>query len=159
MSGILILGVGNLLAGDDAVGLRVAEALTGDDRLPSGTEVRVAGTDLLRHVDAMRGRRLVVVIDAILGEQPLGTLQAFDGDLTSLESHQGHAHHLSVAQALSLLRSVTPDLDGVAVIVAGVTIHEARTAPGLTAALEARIPALADEVLALVRGCARVDSA
>ena len=151
MSAILILGVGSALAGDDGVGMRVAEALMGDERLPSDTEVRTAGPDLLRHVDAFRGRQLIVVIDAILGEESLGTLQVFDGDLAQLEARQSHAHHLSIVQALELLRSVIVDLDGVAVIVAAVTIHEARMAPGLTAALRARIPAIADDVVALVR--------
>ncbi|MBE0590991.1 MAG: hydrogenase maturation protease [Gemmatimonadales bacterium] len=157
MSGMLILGAGNPLAGDDGIGVHVAEALTGDERLPPGTEVRAAGTDLLRHADAMRGRRILVVIDALLGDEPLGTLQVFDGDLSDLDARQGHAHHLSVPQALELLRSVTPALDGVAVIVAGVTIPEVRSAPGLSAALAARVPLIADDVVALVRDLARTN--
>ena len=159
MGGILILGVGNPLAGDDGVGIRVAEALMGDDRLPAGTEVRAAGSDLLRHVEAMRGRRMVVVIDAILGDQPPGTVHVFDGDLASLETRQSHAHHLSVVQALELLRSATSELHGVGVIVTGVTIHEARSAPGLTPALEARVPAIAEAVVALVRDRSQADPA
>ncbi|MDH5548994.1 MAG: hydrogenase maturation protease [Gemmatimonadota bacterium] len=159
MSGILILGVGNPLAGDDGIGMHVAEALMGDDRLPPATEVRTAGTDLLRHADAMRGRRLLVVLDAILSDAPPGTLQVLDGDLSDLDAYQGHAHHLSVVQALELLRSVTPALDGVAVIVAGVTVPEVRSAHGLSAALAALVPLIADDVVALVRDLAGPDRA
>lgn len=159
MSGILIVGVGNPLAGDDGIGMRVAAALAGDDRLPRDTEVLAGGSDILRHADAMRDRRLVVVLDAVLDDQPLGTLQVFDADLATLEAHQGHAHHLSVVQAVGLLRSATSTLDGVPVIVAGVTIHEAGMSRALSAALEARIPAIADEVLALVLDRARPNPA
>lgn len=159
MSGILIVGVGNPLAGDDGIGMRIAAALTGDDRLPPGTEVLAAGSDLLRHTDALRGRRMVVVIDAILDDRPLGALQVFDGALADLEPHQGHAHHLAVAQAIGLLRSVTSALDGVQVIVAGVTIHDARSVHAVSAALEARVPRIADEVIALVLDRAGRDSA
>jgi len=155
VSGILVVGVGNPLAGDDGIGLHVATALAGDDRLPAGAEVLAGGSDLLRHADAMRGRRLVVVIDAMLDDRPLGTLQVFDGDLADLEARQDHVHHLSVVQALGLLRSVTAALDGVPVVVAGVTIHGAEPSPRLSAGLEARVPAIADEVAALVRERAR----
>jgi hydrogenase maturation protease len=132
VSGILILGMGNTLAGDDGVGVEVARALEGDARLPPGTDVIPAGSDLLRCADAMRDRRLVVVIDAVMGEDPPGTVELFEGDLRVLEERQGHAHHLSVPQALELLRAVGGVLEGTEVVVAGVTVGEVHTGPHLT---------------------------
>jgi hydrogenase maturation protease len=150
VSGILILGMGNTLAGDDGVGVEVARALEGDARLPPGTDVIPAGSDLLRCADAMRDRRLVVVIDAVMGEDPPGTVELFEGDLRVLEERQGHAHHLSVPQALELLRAVGGVLEGTEVVVAGVTVGEVHTGPHLTEGLAERVPAIAEELAALV---------
>ena len=150
MSGILILGAGNTLAGDDGVGVEVARALIGDPRLPEGTDVIPAGSDLLRAADLMRERRLVVVIDAIMGDAPPGTIELFERDLRVLEERQGHAHHLSVPQALELLRAVTGVLEGAEVVVVGVVVSEVHHGPHLTEELGAKVPEIADEVVALV---------
>lgn len=60
----IIIGIGSLLRGDDAVGLRVAEALEGEG-LPSGVTVvstTAAGLSLL---ELMTGFDRALVIDAI----------------------------------------------------------------------------------------------
>jgi len=150
MSGILILGAGNTLAGDDGVGVEVARVLVGDPRLPPGTDVVPVGGDLLRAADLMRERRVVVVIDAIMGDAPPGTVELFERDLRVLEERQGHAHHLSVPQALELLRTVSGVLEGTEVIVVGVVVGEVHHGPQLTEELAAHVPAIADEVVALV---------
>jgi len=150
VSGILILGAGNPLAGDDGVGLEVARRLIGDPRLPPGTDVVPVGSDLLRAADLMRERRLVVVIDAIMGDTPPGTVEVFERDLRVLDERQGHAHHLSVPQALELLRAVSGVLEGTEVIVVGVVVGDVHEGPHLTDGLAAQVPAIADEVAALV---------
>lgn len=151
MSGILVVGVGNPLAGDDGVGVEVAQALIGDPRLPPNTDVVAAGSDLLRYADTMQERPLVIVIDAIMGDAPPGTVELFEGDLRVLDDRQGHAHHLSVPQALELLRAVSGVLEGAEVVVVGVVVGEVHHGPHLTEELAAKVPAIVDDVVALVR--------
>lgn len=64
MNQVLVLGIGNILMGDDAAGVRVAEAVQSGPR-PSGVDVVIgecAGLDL---VDEIAGRRRIVVVDAM----------------------------------------------------------------------------------------------
>ena len=69
----LVLGLGNVLLRDEGVGVRVVQAL---ERviLPPDVEVfdgATAGVDLL---DVLADRRKVVVINAIAGDSPPGTV-------------------------------------------------------------------------------------
>lgn len=89
---VLVIGVGNTIRGDDAVGLLLLRDLAGD--LPPGTdhlECESAGFEILDH---MAGRETVIIIDALraadeqeVGEvvcQPLGEAPA---SVTLMPSH------------------------------------------------------------------------
>ncbi len=80
-----MIGVGNVLRGDDAVGVRVVEglraAVAGDPHaLPAGTRLVDGGTlglDLLRSI---RDARAVVLVDAVRLGGPAGTVSVLRGD-------------------------------------------------------------------------------
>jgi hydrogenase maturation protease len=70
---VLVLGLGNLLLRDEGVGVHVAQAMQ-SLKLPAGVEVldgATAGLDLL---DIVAHRRKVIVIDALDGDYPPGTV-------------------------------------------------------------------------------------
>jgi hydrogenase maturation protease len=63
---LLILGLGNDLLKDDAVGIRVAEALRG--RFPEDVEVRATSQFGLSLMDELLGREKALLIDSYLPE-------------------------------------------------------------------------------------------
>jgi len=93
----LILGVGNILLGDEGVGVHVVRAIearveAGDLALPEGVEVSDGGTMGLDLMDLLEGRRKVVVIDALDpsgGAAPGAVLRFTAEDLARLR--QGEA--------------------------------------------------------------------
>jgi hydrogenase maturation protease len=146
---VLVLGLGNPLCGDDGIGARVAAALAADPRLPGGVEARRAGSDLLRLADALSGRRHVVLVDAILDPERCGAVNVV-ADIRSLDNYQGHAHHLSAVQSLALLRTVRPELAASAVTWVTIAVGDVRIARGLSPALEAALPGILEQVLAIL---------
>jgi hydrogenase maturation protease len=77
---VRILGCGNLLMGNDGVGLRVIEAL-GKTELGSLENLDIAdagvcGLDLLNYFD---GARKVIIVDAVLANSPVGSVHRLEG--------------------------------------------------------------------------------
>ena len=144
----LVVGLGGELAGDDAVGLVLAERLAIDPRLPADVEVVVGGADLLRLAPALQGRRHVVLVDALVGLPGEVEPLVSDHPLPELDRRQQHAHHLSAVDALDLLRLTDPQLAATRCTWFLVPITDARPAAGVSSALDARLPGLLDQVLA-----------
>jgi hydrogenase maturation protease len=61
--GLTVLGIGNPLAGDDGVGVALADALAAVG-LPEGVVVRAAGSDPLALLEELLAGRRVVLLDA-----------------------------------------------------------------------------------------------
>lgn len=68
---ILVLGLGNELLKDDAVGIRVAERLQGT--FPPGVEVRATSLFGLALLDELFGRDKVLLIDSYIPEEFIGS--------------------------------------------------------------------------------------
>jgi len=73
----VILGVGNLLLSDEGVGVHVANKLMEMD-LPAGVEVIEGGTDGFRLMNVVTGADRLIVVDAVKGESPPGSIYRFD---------------------------------------------------------------------------------
>lgn len=71
MKPFLVLGLGNEMLKDDAVGIRVAEKLQGN--LPEGVEVRSTSAFGLSLLDELIGRKRVLVIDSYVPEEFVGS--------------------------------------------------------------------------------------
>ena len=73
---ILVLGLGNDILGDDAVGLVAARRLR--EQCPAGAEVIEAAEGGLGLLDFLEGRSHALLLDAILtGRHPAGTVLEF----------------------------------------------------------------------------------
>ena len=76
----LVLGVGNVLLGDEGVGVRVAEELNARYRDSEEVEILdggTAGIELLRYLE---GRDILIIIDAMAGGHPPGSVYLVEGD-------------------------------------------------------------------------------
>ena len=106
MASIRIIGLGNALRGDDAVGLLAARRLRArvDDRIEV-VEAEMAGVEIM---ELMEGARAVILIDAAHSGQAPGTihrLNASGGPISPLVfPHSSHA--ISALDALELARTL-----------------------------------------------------
>ena len=72
--GVLVLGVGNILMGDEGVGVAVVERLS-ERPLPAGFTCLDGGTGSLQLLDPLLTADRVVLIDATSDGEPVGTLK------------------------------------------------------------------------------------
>lgn len=137
----LVLGLGNDILGDDAIGLRVARALA--QRVAPGHDLTIAedtrgGLDLVEH---MQDHDRVLVIDAIQTGSPPGTLHHLG--LASIPTQRtATAHGINLRMALELGRQAGMRLPPEAAIaILGVEAGDVLTfAEGLSPAVEQAIP-------------------
>ncbi len=152
MKPALVIGLGNPLMGDDGVGCRVVECLQEGGLPVPDAELVVGGTDLFPIADLLRDRTRVVLVDAVLGDDPPGTvtLDACGGACPS-EIRPVHAHHLSPLRTLEILTAALPGLDPVRVELVRIAVQEVRVGEGLSPELEAMLPEIVARVRTLLR--------
>ena len=73
-AGVLILGIGNVLMGDEGVGVHVVERLQ-EATLPEGVECLDGGTGSFVLLEPMQKARRVILIDATVDGAPAGTVR------------------------------------------------------------------------------------
>ena len=146
---VVIIGVGNILAGDDGVGSRTAQLLENTAR-PAGVRVLDLGTlgpGALAYLDA---HEAVVFMDAVRGGGPPGTLYRIDLDELPEPTHAVlSVHDLGVHELLREARLLQRPLRGVLL-----GVEPACITPGeqlLSPAVAAAVPLLRDAALAEAR--------
>ncbi len=78
---VLVVGVGNVLHGDDGFGVEVAQRLAEQD-LPTGVTVAETGIGGIHLVhELMAGYDALVVVDAVDRGRPPGTVMVIDADV------------------------------------------------------------------------------
>jgi hydrogenase maturation protease len=102
----LVIGLGNSWAGDDAAGVLVARALRAS--LPEGVALIEHEGEPTALIDVWADKRIVILVDAIAGGAPPGTVRYFDATTSELpSSFSGRSTHaFTVAQAIELARSL-----------------------------------------------------
>ncbi len=98
----LVMGVGNLLLGDEGFGVHVVREFEARYDLPPEVEVVDGGCPGFRLLDYLRGRELVLLVDVVAEEAPPGTLRVFeDGDLSRFAAVKPYSpHEVSLIEAL-----------------------------------------------------------
>jgi hydrogenase maturation protease len=102
---ILVVGLGNALVPEDSPGVEIVRSLAASPQLEEDIEVLEGGTDLLRVAEQLRGRALIILVDAAATDEadtewPI----VLEHGSPRLGDGQHHAHHLSAVQALDLIR-------------------------------------------------------
>lgn len=70
---VLVLGIGNVLMGDEGVGVHVVQQLS-QIRLPAGVECLDGGTGSFLLLEPMQQAKRVILIDATIDGKPAGTI-------------------------------------------------------------------------------------
>jgi hydrogenase maturation protease len=151
----LVLGIGNRLLCDDAVGPLVVDRLLAEGDPPDEALLLDGGTiglGLLPLVEAARG---VIAVDAAAFGAPPGTVRVFTGEAMDrqLGGRKASAHEVALLDLMSAA-ALAGTLPARRALVA---VSPERTAWGLepTAAVQAAIPALCDAVRTLLAQWAR----
>jgi hydrogenase maturation protease len=140
---VAIIGVGNILQGDDGVGVRAVQVLQGKDGL-GDVEIIDAGTAPFDMLGVFLESRLVIVLDCVRTGREPGTLyrlppEAIDGADDDLR----FAHGLGVAGTVRLARELGSTAD---VIVYGIEPACIEWGLELSSQVETSLPVLVDAV-------------
>ncbi|MDR2187290.1 MAG: HyaD/HybD family hydrogenase maturation endopeptidase [Azonexus sp.] len=142
----VVLGIGNILLSDEGVGVRVVEALAGDD-WPEDVQLIDGGTCGMELLEQLEDLDLLVVVDCVRGGRPPGTPVVLRDEAvpvffrTKLSPHQ-----VSLSDVLATL-----ELTGRAprqTVIIGIEPESLALGMELTPTVAARLP----ELLALTRG-------
>ena len=101
---VLVIGLGNVYRGDDAVGCLVARELKGDPN----ADVCEASGEGAALMDAWRNRASVILIDAVHSGGEAGAVHRLDANTAPIPSQFFHysTHAFSVAEAVELARAL-----------------------------------------------------
>jgi hydrogenase maturation protease len=151
---VLLLGLGNDILTDDAIGLnvvrRLRESLAGDDRIDVH-ETTEMGLALL---DFIVGYRAVLIVDSIqTGQAPAGTIHELDA--AGLKQITGRTpHFLGVGETLALGRKLDLPVPGCVKIIAVEVQDPFTLGTQMTPLLQNALPGVAERVAASLRALA-----
>ncbi len=148
----VVLGLGNPILSDDAVGIRVVEELEGkvDRQEVTLIETSVAGLGLL---DLLTGYDRAIIIDAIqtVGGQA-GQIYRLDPEALDFTRHSASPHDVNLANALELGKRLEMSLPQQIVILA-IEVADASTfSEECTPEVRRAIPACAAMVIQEING-------
>jgi hydrogenase maturation protease len=126
MSRIAVIGIGNILFGDDGVGVHVLNKLK-CEKLPAKVEIVDGGVGGLSLLNLVRGMDLTIFVDALAGKEP-GRIHRFtEHDLdTKVKSmlHPASLHDLGLAEMIKIGQAVYPLEMPKKIIVYGIEVKE-----------------------------------
>ena len=147
MKKTLILGLGNILLGDEGVGVRVVERLLDLYHFPEGAQVLDGGTLALDLLPFVEDADRMVVIDAVdMRAEPGTVVRITDDEVPTFLSVKVSPHQMGLADILSAarLRGLSPS----ELVLWGVQPEAMDTTLELSPPVAAQVDVLVDGVLA-----------
>ena len=141
----LVLGVGNLLMGDDGVGVHAAMTLCREGGL-DGAEVLEVGTAILDALPALEAAERIVVMDALCGGDVPGTVYRIPLSSCAENSCIASVHGLSLIRILALYGKQVPEG-----VVLGVEPEHIGWSMSLSPRVEKALPKLLEAVREEIR--------
>jgi hydrogenase maturation protease len=103
--GVLVLGLGNVLLGDDGVGAAALTHLERNWRIPPGVRLEDGGTLGLSLLGLLAEAERVILVDAVRTDDPPGTLVRLAGDdVMDTVRDRLSPHQVGVADLLEVAR-------------------------------------------------------
>jgi hydrogenase maturation protease len=151
MARVLVLGLGNVLLGDEALGPEVLRVLESRYQLPAGVDALEIGTQGLDLVPYLYGAEALVAVNSLHGKGTPGEVRVLDraAILAADPEYRMSPHAFGLRNHL-----LTLDLAGAGpreAFVVGAIPADVELRSGLTPALKAAVPRVIEEVLALLR--------
>jgi hydrogenase maturation protease len=147
---VLVLGLGNVLLGDDGVGPLALARLERDYRVPPPVRLAEGGTLGLALLDEIAGARHLILVDAVATEEQPGTLVRLDGEaVMDAVRDRLSVHQVGVADLLDAARLIGRYPDSVVLL--GIVPGRIGLSVTRTHAVDAALPALVAAVVEEVR--------
>lgn len=144
---LLVLGLGNLLCGDDGAGVAAVLRLRERWAEPEGVLVLDGGTLGLSLLPYLQSARTVILVDAIGADEPVGTLVRLSGDeVGPAAAHRLSPHQVGVADLLDGARLLGGNPETISLV--GIVPAATELSVERTPAVEARIDDLVEAVVA-----------
>lgn len=143
---LLILGLGNVLCGDDGLGAAALARLARERVLPPGVDVCDGGTLGLALMPLLEAVRDVILVDAVRADAPPGTLVRLEGDdVPAAALERLSVHQVGVADLLGALawRGRMPRR----LVLLGLVPETLELGLGRSPAVEAALPGLVSAVV------------
>jgi hydrogenase maturation protease len=104
---VLVLGLGNVLLGDDGIGAAALDRLERDYRIPCEVRLVEGGTLGLSLLDEIAQARHVILVDAVATDAAAGTLVRLDGaEVIDAVRDRLSVHQVGVADLLNAARLI-----------------------------------------------------
>lgn len=145
----VVMGAGNILLGDDGIGVHVIRALKDHEGLPDGVELIDAGTATLDALPLLDGVKRLIIVDAVKGGGPAGAIYLFTPeDVNEGPSGRVSLHQISLLDALKANHMVGGE--GCLATIVGVEPKEITESLELSPEIEKQIPEIIQTVISLV---------
>ena len=144
---LLVLGIGNVLMGDEGVGVHVVRQLE-KDAIPDGVELLDGGTGSFLLLDPMQRARRVILVDATLDGNPPGTVRRLTPRYSTDYPRTLAAHDIGLKDLLDAFYLLGHEVDVVLFAVSIAPLQE--LALEMSPDLAARVPEIAAIVKAEV---------
>ncbi|TDQ59088.1 hydrogenase maturation protease [Mesocricetibacter intestinalis] len=137
----LILGVGNILLGDEGIGVRIVQELEGRADLLAHFDIIDGGTCGMELLDEMAKREHLIIIDAVLANKAPGEIIILhDEQVPTFFSRKISPHQLGICDVLSALKLTEESPKHLCLI--GIQPESLTSGIGLSATLQAAFPAI-----------------
>ena len=104
---VLVLGLGNVLLGDDGLGAAAAARIERDYRIPPGVRLEDGGTLGMSLLGLIAESEHVILVDAVRTDDPPGTFVRLDGaDVMDAVRDRLSPHQVGVADLLDAARLI-----------------------------------------------------
>ena len=149
---LLVLGLGNVLLGDDAVGPAAIALLRKSYVMPGGVRCLDGGTLGLSLLPYLEDARTVILVDAVLDDGPPGTLVRLSGsDVGPAVATRLSPHQVGVADLLQGAR--WHDREPVRLVLLGIVPESIELGVGLSPRVAASMTDLVDMICAEADAC------
>lgn len=146
----LLLGIGNILLGDEGIGVRAVEAFARRYAIPDGVEVVDGGTTGMGLLDLIARRERVIIVDAVKMDAAPGTIVRLAGEQVPPGLRQRISPHaLGIGDVLAVL-TVIDEAPGELTVI-GIEPADLDFGVGLSPDIEARLDDLVDAIAAEFR--------
>lgn len=148
---IVVLGVGNILLTDEAIGVRAIEELARRYLLPPEVETIDGGTSAMELLDDLANCDLLIIADCVrAGKAPGTLLRLKDEEIPALFRTKLSPHQVGLPDVLATL-VITHEAPEHTVLF-GVEPESLATGMGLTATVETVLPRLVDAIAEEIAG-------
>ena len=147
---IAVIGIGQSLRGDDAIGLKAVHQWM--DRFPetaSRSEIQVDTSELpgLTLLDMLEGAQAAVLVDAIECVTIPGTIHSLNPEqLSSFTTDAKSAHGWGVAETLRLDKMLNPSRKKIPIQLIGIEVGQVGMGSGLSKSVEQALPLVCEAI-------------